>query len=311
MKRLLSLLGLTVVSLTAVQLDAADSLIDGKKTIVFLGDSNTFAGTFVAYVEAVIRQDHGKQDVEFLNLGLPSETVSGLSEPDHPFPRPNVHERLNRVLAKLKPDLVVAGYGINDGIYYPYSDERFNAYKNGIDLLIKKVKESGSEIVLLTPSPFDPGPQRKAEKLRTSNAESFAWFAVFEDYDDVMETYAKWILSQSTKVTATVDIRSPLVDYTNERRKDDANFALSGDGVHFEKEGHRLIATAILKSFGYEFREPSDELLTLVTKRQHLLRDAWLSETGHKRPGMKPGLPIDQARGQANDLDALIKQQLQ
>ena len=58
-----------------------------------------------------------------INLGLPGETVTGLSEPGHPFPRPNVHERFGRVLAGGKPDLVFACYGMNDGIYYPFSDD--------------------------------------------------------------------------------------------------------------------------------------------------------------------------------------------
>src|SRR2546425_2764856 len=44
----------------------------------------------------------GRQ-IEFLNLGLPSETVSGLSEEGHAggqFPRPDLLERLARVLAR-------------------------------------------------------------------------------------------------------------------------------------------------------------------------------------------------------------------
>ena len=72
---------------------------------------------------------------EFLDLGLPSETVSGLTEPGHAggaFPRPDLHERLDRVLEKTKPDLLVACYGMNDGIYYPFSEDRFAKYKEGM-----------------------------------------------------------------------------------------------------------------------------------------------------------------------------------
>ncbi|MCA9218642.1 MAG: hypothetical protein KDB27_36485, partial [Planctomycetales bacterium] len=206
--------------------------LDGVQRIVFLGDSNTYAGAFVAYVDAVLRQHHDVQ-IDILNMGLPSETASGLSEPDHPFPRPCVHERLDRVLAKSKPDLVIAGYGINDGIYYPFSEERFAKYRDGISLLVKKVKASGADIILLTPSPFDPSPQRKAGKLRPDGSDKYAWFAVYENYDDVMSAYAKWILQQYEK---TVDIRTPLVERTKRGQKDDSGFALSGDGVHFNDE---------------------------------------------------------------------------
>ena len=46
---------------------------------------------------------HSDRKFKVINCGLPSETVSGLSEPDHAggkFPRPDLHERLGRVLAK-------------------------------------------------------------------------------------------------------------------------------------------------------------------------------------------------------------------
>ena len=296
--------GITLVGTPHLQAD--DSILDGKKRVVFLGDSNTFAGTYVAYVEAVLRQHHNVQEVEILNVGLSSETTSGLSEPDHPFPRPTVHERLDRVLAKMKPDLVIAGYGINDGMYYPFSKERFAKFKAGIKLLVKKAKASGADVVLLTPSPFDPTPQRKQGKLRPEGSDKYAWFGVFENYDDVMAQYAEWILTQKDDVEAVVDIRAPLVSRVEKERATDPSFSLSGDGVHFVEEGHRIVAKAIVEKLGFDYRKPDAEVLKLVTQKQKILRDAWLTETGHKRPGIKPGLPIDQAKKKATGLDSAI-----
>ena len=100
----------------------------GVRRVVFLGDSITYAGGYIAYLEAFLRLDDPKLRCEFLDLGLPSETVSGLTEPGHAggqFPRPDLHERLDRVLAQTKPDLIVACYGMNDGIYHPFSEARF------------------------------------------------------------------------------------------------------------------------------------------------------------------------------------------
>ncbi len=91
-------------------------LRDGQR-IVFLGDSITNAGGYVQYVEAYLLARFPDQKFELINLGLPSETVTGLSEPEHPFPRPDAHERLERALLKTKPDVVVICYGMNDGIY--------------------------------------------------------------------------------------------------------------------------------------------------------------------------------------------------
>jgi hypothetical protein len=78
------------------------------RRILFLGDSITYAGGYVEYLDAFVTTRFPDQEHEFINLGLPSEGVTGLSEPDHPFPRPNVHERLDRALAKIRPDFVVA-----------------------------------------------------------------------------------------------------------------------------------------------------------------------------------------------------------
>ena len=96
--------------------------------------------------------------------GLPSETVSGLTEPNHAggaFPRPDLHERLDRALTKAKPDLVVACYGMNDGIYYPPDADRLQKYQEGIRTLQARVRQSGAKLWLLTPPPFDPLPIQK------------------------------------------------------------------------------------------------------------------------------------------------------
>ncbi|HEY2911579.1 MAG TPA: lipolytic enzyme, partial [Gemmataceae bacterium] len=127
---------LPVLLVLASPLAAADDLFRDHNRIVFLGDSNTFAGRFIAYLEAYTRLRHPDRQLELINLGLPSETVSGLSEPDHPYPRPNVHSRLAAALAKTKPNVVVACYGMNDGIYYPFDEERFRKYQDGFRKLI-------------------------------------------------------------------------------------------------------------------------------------------------------------------------------
>src|SRR5262245_13658459 len=100
----------------------------GARRVVFLGDSITYSGQYIDYLEAYAVTRSPERHLEFINLGLPSETVSGLSEPGHAggsFPRPDLHERLARVLALTQPDVVVACYGMNDGIYYPFAEERF------------------------------------------------------------------------------------------------------------------------------------------------------------------------------------------
>src|SRR6185295_13950149 len=130
-------------------LSAADKpLLDGVHRVVFLGDSITYSGQYVEFMEAYFATRFPDRQVEFLNVGLPSETVSGLSEPGHAagkFPRPDLHERLARVLEKTKPDLVVACYGMNDGIYYPFGEDRSQKYQDGMKRLRERVAAAGAK----------------------------------------------------------------------------------------------------------------------------------------------------------------------
>src|SRR5215216_1992441 len=131
----------------------SNSLITARR-ILFLGDSITYSGEYVSYVEASLRTQFPEREFDIIDVGLPSETVSGLSEPGHAggkFPRPDLHERLERVLAKSKPDLVFACYGMNDGIYLPFADERFRKFVDGITRLHARVVATGAGIIPVTP----------------------------------------------------------------------------------------------------------------------------------------------------------------
>lgn len=277
------------------------------KRILFLGDSITHNGRYVAWIETQLRLQGLDPLPEIINIGLSSETCSGLSEPGHPFPRPDVHERLDRALKKVQPDVVVACYGMNDGIYYPFGEERFKAYQDGINRLIDKVHAAGAKLVLLTPPPFDPVPLRDKGKLKPAGEDMYAYFAMYEDYDGVLRRYGQWIMQQADRVELVIDVHKPLAEFVSERRKSEPAFTLSPDGIHPNAIGHRLMGETILTAWGVEStNEPDEKLLNLVVRRTALLHDAWLSEVGHQRPGVRPGLPLQEAQTKADELAAEI-----
>jgi len=278
------------------------------KRILFLGDSITHAGQYVARIEAHFRLGGVKPLPEIVNAGLSSETLSGLSEPDHPFPRPDVHERLDRALEQVKPDVVVACYGMNDGIYYPQSEERFRAYQDGVNRLIRKVHATGAKLVLMTPPPFDPLPLRSSGKLKPAGEKTYAYFAMYENYDDVLTAYGQWLLAQKDRVEMVIDLHAPLAEFVVQKRKTDTTFTLSPDGIHPNAKGHRVIAETILHAWGFESTtQPNAALVALMTQKTSLLHDAWLSAIGHRRPGVKPGLPLDEAIAKAKAIDKQIE----
>lgn len=279
---------------------AQPAVIKPGDRVVFLGDSNTYAGQYIAYLEAQLAADF---EVDLINLGLSSETASGLSEPDHPFPRPCVLDRLDGVLSKSKPDVVVACYGMNDGIYYPFAADRFARYRNGMTEIIQQTKAAGANIVLMTPPPFDPLPMQKQGKLRGDDAEKYAWFAPYEKYDEVLQRYSQWVLEQD--VDAKIDLHKAMAEHLAKSRSANPDFVMSGDGVHFDDDGHRFLAQLIGAQLGLPLtRTPTKQVVQRYKQRQSILRDAWLTYVGHKRPGVKKGLPLKEATARA---DALLE----
>lgn len=279
------------------------------RRILFLGDSITNSGYYVAHIETQMRIQNVSPMPEIIGIGLPSETCSGLSEPDHPFPRPDVHERLDRALERVKPDVVIACYGMNDGIYFPFSAERFQAYQSGVKKLVDKCHKAGAKICLLTPPPFDPTPMRdKPGKLLPKGEEKYAWFAIYENYDtEVLKPYARWIMSGEHGADMVVDVHTPLNDFLAEQRRKNPKFFVAGDGVHMNETGHEIMSAAVLKAWGIEsWEEPSKELRALVKQKESLIHDAWLSHVGHKRPGVKAGPPVEEAQKKAAELQQKI-----
>lgn len=290
----------------------AEEFLPGVRRIVFIGDSITYAGQYVDYFEAYLAVRFPERGFEVINVGLPSETVSGLSEPGHAggkFPRPDLHERLDRVLTKTKPDLVFACYGMNDGIYQPFAEERFNRFRLGVIRLRSKVAAAGAQIIHLTPPSFDPVPI----KGKTAPRGAKGFDKPFELYNETLTRYSEWLLAQRAKGWRVIDVHEPMDQALAERRATDADFRFAADGVHPDAAGHWIIARSILEGL----RQPADnftsngrsaELLQLIHERGRILTDAWLNEIGHRRPGMKPGLPLAAAQTKAAELNDKIRE---
>jgi lysophospholipase L1-like esterase len=245
-------------------------------------------GRWVNWVESALRANPAYADAEIVNFGLASETTSGLSEQGHAggaFPRPCVHERLGRVLGAFKPTLVTACYGINDGIYLPLDDERFKAFKDGMTKLKTEVEKSGARFIAITP-PLYAADKPSADPKR---------------YDAVMDAYASWLVKQRSQGWKVIDMRPALKKAVAEAKKADPKFVYSGDSVHPGDQGHLFIAQAIWPELAKMLKlsktpqfAQGPALATLM-KRQGVLRDAWLTDTGHERPDVpgyrEPGTP--------------------
>ena len=294
---------------------AQNSFLSHKK-VLFIGNSITYDGRFICDIEAYLRLKYPKTKIEIINVGLPSETVSGLSEPGHAdnrFPRPDLHDRLSRVLLSCEPDLVIASYGINDGIYMPFDEGRFLKYREGIHWLHDKIIKAGAKVVHVT-APF-------YDEARAGN----------KGYQHTMDKYAEWLVGMKDSAGwEVVNIYDPMKKYISAHRELDKQFHLDGfemasDGVHPNDNAHWLMARNILLAMGEKgvdtiysiasyARQFSNglQILEKIKEKQRIMKDAWLSATGHSRPEMNKGMKLPDAlvlqRLFDKEIDSLLSQ---
>ncbi len=216
----------------------------GKK-VLWLGDSITQAGDYVTFVLYYLDKQFPQDKFYVISIGLASETVSGLSEKTHPFPRPCVFERLQRALSSVKPDIVVACYGMNDGIYHPQSNDGLQAFQDGIHKLITAAKDSSAQVILLTPPPFDASVVKTVSK----DAPDFGYLSPYEGYDSVLGDYAKWEQTLPATDATIIDLHTPMNNYVSTQRTTNPSFSFNrnGGGIHPNTAGHLLMAETILK----------------------------------------------------------------
>jgi pimeloyl-ACP methyl ester carboxylesterase/lysophospholipase L1-like esterase len=260
--------------------------------VLFLGDSITFDGRWTTGVESALRGTAEFDQAEIVNVGLPSETASGLSEDGHAggkFPRPCVHERLARVLDGFKPTLVIACYGMNDGIMQPPDPVRMEAYRKGMTKLKEEVEKAGARIVFITP-PLYQGDKPSDDP---------------KHYDKVLDGFSGWLVSSKKDGWEVVDIRPSLRESVAKAKAADPAFEFSGDGVHPGDEGHRFMARAACSGLWPILKLPGDPVFadgnafTTLKEAQDLLKLAWLTATKHLRPGIPAGKKVEEARGGA------------
>ena len=253
---------------------AGVELLAGKRVMI-LGDSITQQGTWVSFLDYFLQKRFPAKTFDIINLGLASETTSGLTEPGHAggaFPRPCLHDRLDRALKAVKPRVVIACYGMNDGIYKPYDEERMKAFRLGVTKLAAACAAARAKLVLVTPPVFEGG----------------------GDYDGVLAKFAAWeVATPPAGVTVTVDLHTAMRAELESRRAENPGFKFTGDGIHPGDLGHLVMALSVMKGLGIEApAEPAEKLMpeikadplwAPVNKRRAVRAEGWMNHVGYSR----------------------------
>ena len=224
---------------------------DGDR-VLFLGDSITQDGRYAALVEAYFWAAHADRNIDFINVGLSSETVSGITEPVHPYPRPNIHHRLDRALKLGRPDWVLICYGMNDGIYHPSEPRISEAYRKGLNELLDRVAQAGAKAIVLTPPTFDyDAPAIQSRQKTVTADEPYGYKKPFAQYNESLAELAKIALDlkDHPAVERVINLHQPTTDYVVRAKAEKAGYAY-GDGVHPPLDGHLVMARTVLNGLG-------------------------------------------------------------
>ncbi len=289
---------------------------EGKR-IVFVGDSITQSRHYVIDIKCWLLVNGIKADV--ISLGLASETATELTKEEnaehlqaHGFGYPWIGVRFPRILAETNPNMLVICYGMNDSGGLPEGKPGTERYGEAITKLRQEALDAGVERVLVcTPPIFD---NRKPNEPNIRDAK--------------LASYTKWLLEQRKNGWEVANIYTPMRTVLDTRRKREPAFALAGDGVHPGREGHWIMAQAILydgfgaKNIGkipsadalFANAEQANAFRQLLVQQNDVLFAAYMTKIRHGRPHVYGGLhggtgpSIDEATRQSADIDERIQQ---
>jgi lysophospholipase L1-like esterase len=197
--------------------------------VVFLGDSITEAGAgakgYISIIRSTFADKHKDTKVEFLGAGISGNKV------------PDLQNRLDRDVLAKKPTVVFIYIGINDvwhGEKDPAKGTSKEAYKAGLEDVIKRIQGSGARVILCTPTVI-------GEKKDGANKND----AKLDEYSAISRAVAK-----DLKVPVC-DLRTAFIMNLKTHNPDNKDRGiLTGDGVHLNDAGNKFVAEQLMSMFG-------------------------------------------------------------
>ncbi len=212
-----STLKLVVLTLSLFSLSA---MLPKPKRVLFFGDSITRAGVKDKGYINLLKTQLDSTKFELLGSGIGGNKVYDL------------YLRLEEDVLVKKPDLVFIYIGINDVWHKlgPKTGTDYPKFLKFYQALIDKIRASGSEIVLCTPSVIGE------KKLGTN------------EVDIELNKYSVGIRELAIKNNLPLcDLRKAFLTYVeNNNPKDLEKGILTKDKVHLNDEGNKLVAAQML-----------------------------------------------------------------
>ncbi len=221
MHRLPVRLALVLAFLAAASATAADPddfFFKKGDRIVFLGDSITEQYQYSSAIELYLTTRFPDWNLTFINAGIGGDTATGGSG------RFAAH-----VLAE-KPTAVTIDFGMNDGGYGEFKQDRFDGFVKNTEAMLKAAKDAGVRVAVISPNAVEVrGHPDKKVYLETQKQFYAPLKELAAKYDDAYVDQYAVTRAALEKIAA-----------------DNAPVKAFGDGVHTTPAGALLMAHTIL-----------------------------------------------------------------
>lgn len=196
---------------------------DGKKKIVFFGDSITELGVkkggYIDLLNQKMANNGQASQFELIGAGIGGNKIYDL------------FLRLEKDVLNKEPNVVVIWVGVNDVWHKSMMGTGTDYDKFGLfyDAVVQKVQSKGASVVLVTPAVI-------GERYDQSNPQ-----------DGELNLYSNWIRKYAVeKQIALVDCRKLFLDYSAKNNPKNLDKGiLTYDRVHLNDTGNQLVADAV------------------------------------------------------------------
>lgn len=209
-----------LAGMTATTVSAADIAVKDGQKIAFMGDSITQAGAGPkGYVRLVI-SGLGANDVKA--TAIPAGISGHKSN--------QMLDRLDRDALNKKPDWMTLSCGVND-VWHGANGVPLDKYKENITKIVEKCEAAGVKVMILTSTMIgEDQPNANNQKL-----------VAYNDFLKALAKEKKCLLAD-----LNADMQAAIAKVGPEKKGN----LLTGDGVHMNTAGNKMMATGVLRAFG-------------------------------------------------------------
>jgi lysophospholipase L1-like esterase len=199
--------------------------LNARDRIVFLGDSITHGGHYVASFQNALWCLMPEKNLSFFNAGVSGDVAA------------DALERLDAEVVAQRPNVVTILLGMNDAGYQAFNEELLAHYRRDMTAIVKRLRaETEAQLVLLSPTYFD---ERQVAEGRFTPP----------GYNDTLVRYGEVCLQLAKEHACHfVDLNTPLRQATARLRRQDEKATLVPDAIHPAEAGGMVMAHAMLTS---------------------------------------------------------------